>query len=123
MTNPSVPTPLRAPKLPLGHDGRRGRAFSVRLDDVERNRLTELLEQARREMPWRPHRHGSLGAFIVWAAMQWKPGQPRLPGVDAGDELRDRTGRVVGHRVRSKPKRGRAPTNRKGRRARKGGRK
>lgn len=122
MTN-TVPAPLRANKLPLGYDGRRGRAFSVRLDDVERNRLAELHAQARPEMPWRPHRTNSLGAFIVWAAMQWKPGQQKLQL--GGGELVDGAGRVVGRRVLpTKPKR-RSPgtTRRPGRRRRPTGKK
>ena len=107
MTN-TVPTPLRANKLALGYDGRRGRAFSVRLDDVERTALAALHEKAKPEMGWRPHRTASLGAFIVWAAMQWKPAVQELPF--------DKPKAPRGRPKFPKPKR-RRPTGLKGRRA------
>jgi hypothetical protein len=114
MTNASLA--LRPPRLPATQpDGRRGAVYSVRLDDVERLRLTELHQQAAGEMPWRPHRHNSLGAFIVWAAMQWKPAHQSLH-VDH-DKLVDGVGRVVGRRLPSKRKRApRKPTRQPGRR-------
>lgn len=106
MTN-TDPAPLRGPLKPLGYDGRRGRAFSVRIDDDERNTLTALHQKAKSEMGWRPHRTNSLGAFIVWAALKWKPSVQELP-----------FGKQAKPRPRKLPKPGRRrPTGKKGRRA------
>lgn len=65
-------------------DGRRGRPFTLRLEDGDRARLEELSRQVKRDkyvsvpVPGRMKirgndRYGALGPFIVWAALQWRP--------------------------------------------------
>lgn len=67
-------------------DGRRGRAFSIRVEEAEERELRETLAR----LQLLPHdlrpeelfgynmrrRHGSFGAFIVWAARQYKAPDP-----------------------------------------------
>jgi hypothetical protein len=66
---------------------RRGKVFSVRLSDEDRDQLLTLLGTNKRmhpgTIPW--HVARSLGSFMVWAALQWKP-----PG-----ETKPRNGRDV----------------------------
>jgi predicted transcriptional regulator len=54
-------------------DGRRGKVFSIRLDDETRAKLAALARKAEEAMPWSyERRRGSIGGFVVWAALQWK---------------------------------------------------
>lgn len=78
---------------------RRGKVFCVRLADEEREQLRQLYQGEGRDLiPWH---YRSLGRFMVWAALQWKPRQEGLPlnGRDADGTVR-RNGVVVAKRVR-----------------------
>jgi hypothetical protein len=62
---------------------RRGKVFSLRLADSDREQLLKVIGERHVTVPW--HVGRSLGSFIVWAALQWKP-----PG-----ETKPRNGRDV----------------------------
>lgn len=64
---------------PRQEDGRRGAIFSMRISDDDR-RLLELREKQSREVRGytQTRRYRSLGGFLVWAALQWKPAQGQL---------------------------------------------
>ncbi len=80
-SRPAWDSPDRKPP-DENNDGRRGRPFSVRLTDDERERLEQLAKDARDHMPggWeRKRQWQSLGGFVVWAALQWAPPAPERP--------------------------------------------
>lgn len=63
---------------------RKGKVFSVRITDEDRTALEAKAKIAGALMPYSyERRSGSLGAFLVWAALQWKNKTAPLPGVDA----------------------------------------
>lgn len=97
---------------------RRGKVFSLRLSDQEREQLRHLYEgEARELIPWGKR---SLGGFLVWAALQWNPRQQQLPHNGRGSDGKVyRNGVVVARRVKTKRARGgttgRRRSKRKGR--------
>jgi hypothetical protein len=67
------------------NDNRRGKVFSLRLTDGDREALEAKAKVAAALMPWSYERRaGSLGSFIIWAALQWKNKTEPLPGVAGG---------------------------------------
>lgn len=86
---------------------RRGKVFTLRLSDEERQQL-ELLERAAQELlPW--ERRRSLGGFMVWAALTWKPpGETKPRNGRGADGTVYRNGLAVARRVRSTKRRDRA---------------
>jgi hypothetical protein len=69
---------------------RKGRVFTLRLEgkaEVELRKLYKAYELIRWELPW--PRANSFGAFVVWAARQWKPAK-KAP---VGRMLRPKAGR------------------------------
>lgn len=95
---------------------RRGKVFSLRLRDDLRMLIEQSQRQAQEHMPWEFRR--SLGGFIVWAALQWKPPGETKPrnGRDVEGTVR-RNGVVIARRVKAK-RPGRGNTGRPGARRR-----
>jgi hypothetical protein len=87
--------------------GRTGKVFSVRLTEHQRAQLTTKMRAAYAELPYDPtRRRGSLGHYIVWAALRFEPRQMDLyrpseakPDGRATDGTVYRKGKVVARRV------------------------
>lgn len=101
-------------------DGRAGRPFTMRLKGDDRKAIEHLMfleSQIPWQMDgrWKPYETGerrSLGAFIVWAAKQWRPpSKAAIP--KAAPRSRGKTKRAPAGRRRRPPKRaGRAAPKR-----------
>lgn len=114
----------------MNADGRRGRAFSIRVEEEEETELRNTLatlqllpyDQKPQELfGWNGgrRRSGSFGAFIVWAARQYKaPPQAEPEAIAPVTPRRRRRGHTAPSRARSHRPRGAGKTK-----AKKGGRK
>jgi len=99
-------TPLDATP-PRPTDGRLGRVFSVRLRASDEEILRGLMFQESQQPwimggGWNPYTDGatrSLGAFVIWAAKQWRPPTRSTPA-PAGKTRR----RVRPERPRRRPR-------------------
>jgi hypothetical protein len=109
-------------------DGRRGKVFSIRIGDEDRAALAALARKAETEMPWSyERRRGSIGGFLVWAALQWKaPSEKIARGFVAGAPPPKRRRKPSSRRVVPRPSRAKVVPRRRRRgttAGKKGGRK